>query len=433
MKDILIQGGRIIDPGQNTDQTGDLLIQSGKIAKTGAKPAPDAITINAAGMVVCPGFIDIHTHLREPGDEEKETIASGTLAAARGGYTTVCCMPNTSPPLDNAAALDFVTEKAQTEGAVRVLPIGCISQGRAGETITEMNELAGAGAVGFSDDGAPAANAALLRHALEYSLALNLPVMEHCEDTALTQDAQMNEGIVATRLGLAGWPAAAEEITIARDAALAELSGGRLHICHVTTAGGVDIIRRAREKGVRVSAEVTPHHLTLTETAVIGYGTAAKVCPPLRTGKDIDALIQGLKEGVIDAIATDHAPHTPVDKLCEFALAPFGISGLETALGSLMGLVHSGKLPLELVISKLTCEPAKIIASAGLSGTLAAGNTADVTIFDPDREWTVNTAEFASRGRNTPLQGQTLKGRVMATIYRGNPVYEDDSIRKTAV
>jgi dihydroorotase len=433
MKDILIKGGRIIDPAVSRDETADLLIRAGKIAKAGTKPAADAIIIDAAGMVVCPGFIDIHTHLREPGDEEKETIASGTRAAAKGGFTTVCCMPNTNPPLDNAAAIEFVNERAAETGLVRVLPIGCISQGRAGNIITEMCDMAGAGAVGFSDDGSPAATAVLLRHALEYCRDLDRPVMDHCEDTALTDGAQMNEGIIATRLGLKGWPAAAEEITVARDVALAEMTGGRLHICHATTAGVVDIVRRAKEKGIRVTCEVTPHHLTLTDEAVIGYNTDAKVSPPLRTRKDIDALIVGLKEGVIDAIATDHAPHTEVDKLCEFGYAPFGISGLETALASALTLVHAGKLPLELVISKLTCEPARIIGGHNLSGTLKAGEAADVAVFDPNLSWTVNTREFASQGRNTPLAGQKLKGRVMATICRGELVYSDDALRKESL
>ena len=423
MTDILIRGGRIIDPATGLDQTGDLLLRDGLITKTGTAPAKDTEIIAADGLVVSPGFVDLHTHLREPGDEEKETIASGTLAAARGGYTSVCCMPNTSPPLDDAVAIEFITEKARQTGLVRVLPVGCISRGRQGKEITEMAGLLRAGAVAVSDDGLPALTAELVQHALEYAGALGLPLMEHCEDVTLTRGAQINEGNIATRLGLKGWPAAAEEIILARDAALAALTGGKLHVCHVSTAGAVEIIRRAKDRGVNITAEVTPHHLTLTETAVLGYDTQAKVNPPLRTQADADALIAGLTDGTLDAVATDHAPHLPAEKICEFDLAPFGIIGLETALGSLMSLVHGGQLPLPTLISKLTAEPARIIG--GGYGTLAAGAAADVTIFDPDFSWTVDPEAFASKGRTTPLTGQTLRGRVMLTIYSGQTVHRD--------
>ena len=290
--------------------------------------------------------------------------------------------------------------------------------------------MAEAGAVAFSDDGSPVVSSRLMRQAMEYSLAFGRPIIDHCEDTELAGGGQMNEGIIATRLGLAGVPAAAEENIVARDLGLAELTGARLHIAHVSTRGSVELIRRARERGIRVTAEVTPHHLTLTEKEVIGYNTNAKVNPPLRTEKDIEALISGLREGVIDAIATDHAPHTENNKLCEFAKAPFGISGFETALGSLMSLVHSGKLELNLLIAKLTSGPAGVIGSK--LGTLAIGTPADVAILDPNREWIVDTAEFASRGKNTPLDGRELTGRVMATISDGRLVYRDKEIRVTA-
>jgi len=433
MKPLLIQGGRIIDPSQGIDITGSLLIAEGKILWLGkgekTPPQPDYDVLPARGLVVCPGFIDLHCHLRQPGFEEKETIATGTKAAARGGFTTICCMPNTSPPLDNQTVVEYIKSKSASEGVVRVLPIGCISKGRKGEELAEMGELASAGVIAFSDDGEPALNSHLMRQALDYSRAFDLPIIDHCEDKALTEGGQMNEGIISTRLGLRGIPNAAEEIIVARDLALAQLTGSRLHIAHVTTEGSVELIRRAKEKGIKITAEVTPHHLTLTEERVIGYDTNAKVNPPLRTKRDIKALIQGLNDNTIDIIATDHAPHTEADKLCEFDLAPFGISGLETALGSLMSLVHDREISLVTLIAKLTYEPARIIGNKySKLGTLAIGAPADVTLFDPTLEWVVDTKAFASKGRNTPLAGERLKGKVMATIFQGKLVYKDDSI-----
>jgi dihydroorotase len=433
MRPLLIQGGHIIDPSQGIDEIGNLLITEDEISWLGegeiTLPQPDYDVLRAEGLIVCPGFIDLHCHLRQPGFEEKETIATGTQAAARGGFTTICCMPNTNPPLDNTAVIDYIKLKATLEGVVRVLPIGCISKGREGREIAPMCELASAEVIAFSDDGEPAVDSRLMRQALDYSRVIGLPIIDHCEDTVLTEGGQMNEGIISTKLGLRGIPAAAEEIIVARDLALAQLTGGRLHIAHVTTEGSVDLIRRAKKKGIRVTAEVTPHHLILTEEKVVGYDTNTKVNPPLRTEWDIQALIQGLKENVIDIIATDHAPHTEADKLCEFTLAPFGISGFETALGSLMSLVHDGQLTLPTLISKLTCEPAKIIGNKyGKLGTLASGASADITLFDPDTNWVVDTRGFASKGKNTPLDGSLLKGKVMATISQGKLVYKDDSI-----
>jgi len=432
VKSLLIQGGRIIDPSQGIDEIGSLLITEGKILWLGkgeaTPPQPDYDVLHAQGLIVCPGFVDLHCHLRQPGFEEKETIATGTNAAAKGGFTTICCMPNTNPPLDNQTAVEYVKSKAASEGVVRVLPIGCISKGRKGEELAEMGELASAGVIAFSDDGEPAVNSHIMRQALDYSRAFDLPIIDHCEDRTLTEGGQMNEGIISTKLGLHGIPNAAEDIIVARDLALAQLTGGRLHIAHTTTEGSVDLIRRAKERGIKVTAEVTPHHLTLTEERVIGYDTNAKVNPPLRTERDIQALIQGLNDNTIDIIATDHAPHTEADKLCEFALAPFGISGFETALGSLMSLVHNGQLSLVTLIAKLTHEPAKIIGNKyGRLGTLAIGASADVTLFDPALEWVVDTKAFASKGKNTPLAGERLKGRVMATISQGKLVYKDDS------
>ncbi len=438
---MLIKGGRILDPGQGIDRIGDLLIMDGKIAKLGEKGAilnQGFPVLDASGLVVCPGFIDLHCHLREPGFEEKETIATGTKAAAKGGFTTVCCMPNTNPPLDNRSTVEYVIAKAETEGSIRVLPIGCVTKGREGKELTEMAELAEAGVIAFSDDGEPVRSSAILCHALDYASGLGLTIIDHCEDKTLSEGGLINEGWVSVRLGLKGIPAAAEEIMVARDLALAQLTKGKLHIAHVTTEGSVDLIHRAKDKGVKVTAEVTPHHLLLTEERVMGwhggkdniiYDTNAKINPPLRTQKDIDALLRGLKLGIIDAIATDHAPHTLVDKMCEFGLAAFGISGLETAFGCLMSLVHQDKLDLTTLISKLTIEPAKIIGTKyGELGTLKIGTQADIILFDPNKEWIVDSHHFASKGRNTPFDGCRFKGKIMVTIWGGKIVYKDESI-----
>jgi dihydroorotase len=433
MKPLLIQGGRIIDPGLKLDDVGSLLIVGGKISWVGgAKDTPpgnDYDIFDAKGLIVCPGFIDLHCHLRQPGFEGRETIATGTSAAARGGFTTVCCMPNTEPPLDNKDTVEFVKATAAAEGIVRVLPIGCISRDRMGEELTDMGELAAAGVIAFSDDGEPAANSDLMLRALEYSRASNLPIIDHCEDKALSQGGQMNEGKISAELGLKGTPNAAEDIIVARDLLLSELTGGWVHIAHVSTGGAVELIRRAKEKGVRVTAEATPHHLTLTEERVRDCNTSAKVNPPLRTERDVKALIKGLNDNTIDIIATDHAPHTGAEKRQPFELAPFGISGFDTALGSLMGLVHRGDISLVNLINKLTAGPAKILGKKYGLGTLAIGAPADVTIFAPNLEWTVNIKDFVSKGKNTPLAGEKLKGKVVATIYGGKIVYRDESIK----
>jgi len=438
MKPLLIKNGRIIDPGQKLDEPGSLLIDGGKIVWVGwgkeSPPQTDYDVIDAKGLIVCPGFIDLHCHLRQPGFEEKETIATGTRAAARGGFTTVGCMPNTEPPLDNKKTVELVKATAAAEGTVRVLPIGCISRRRKGQELADMGELAAAGVIAFSDDGEPVKNSPLMRQALEYSRSCKLPVIDHCEDTDLSRGGQMNEGETSAGLGLRGIPNAAEDIIVARDLLLSKLTGGWIHIAHTTTGGAVELIRRAKEKGVRVTAEATPHHLTLTEKMVKSHGTGAKVNPPLRTERDIKALIKGLNDNTIDIIATDHAPHTEAEKHQPFELAPFGISGFETAFASLMGLVHRGDVNLFNLIAKLTAEPAKIIGrSYGGLGTLATGSTADVTIFDPDREWTVDTSKFASKGKNTPLAGEKLKGKVMVTIYGGKIVYKDEGIKVKGV
>jgi dihydroorotase len=432
-KTMLITNGRIIDPSHELDTKGDLLITDDKIKDIAPEikeiPA-DCNVLDANGMIVCPGFIDFHCHLRQPGFEEKETLVTGSRAAAKGGFTTICCMPNTNPPLDTRAAIDYIKAASAADACIRVLPIGCITRGRTGKELADMGELVEAGVVAFSDDGSTVADSRIMKQALEYSLIFGLPVSDHCEDVMLSEGGQINEGIIATRLGLRGIPNAAEENIISRDIALAKLTGARIHIAHVSTEGSVELIRKAKKDGVKITAEVTPHHLTMDEELVLGYDTNAKVNPPLRTRKDISALIEGLKDGTIDIIATDHAPHTNNEKLCEFAMAPFGISGFETALGSLMKLVHQGDMEINLLISKLTAEPAKIIGNRfGKLGILAEGNTADITIFDPDAEWTVDISEFLSKGRNTPLNGAKLKGKVMAVIYNGNLVYKDNSVK----
>jgi dihydroorotase len=421
---LIITNGRIIDPGAGADYYGDLYIRDGQIT---TRFPVDSVTeiIDARGMVVSPGFIDLHSHLRDPGFPEKETIATGTLAAAGGGFTTVCCMPNTFPALDTPVRLDYVKSTALAEGAGRVLPIGCITRNREGKEIAGLREMAYTGAIGFSDDGAPVMHSGLLRQALEISCDLERPIMEHCEDVNLSGTGQMNEGPLATELGLPGIPPAAEEIIVARDLMLSRLTGGWIHICHVSTAGAVALIKNAKREKVHVTAEVTPHHLTLTEEAVRGYDTSAKVNPPLRTEKDIIALIDGLNDGTIDCIATDHAPHTVREKALPFTTAPSGISVFETALGSLLGLVHGQLLTVNALINLLTARPARLLGLSDKLGVITPGAAADITIFDPDRTWIVNPERFISRGRNTPLKGIKLRGKVALTICRGRVIYRD--------
>ena len=441
---LLIRGGHIVDPSQGINQIGDLLISEGKVVQAGgtviASPSLSVIlsrakNLDAKGLVVCPGFVDLHCHLREPGFEDKETIATGTKAAAIGGFVAVCCMANTDPPLDNAAVVDWVKRKASKDSLVAVLLIGCITRDRKGEELTDMAELAEAGVVAFSDDGNPLARSQLMRRAMECSRELGLPIIDHCEDKTLSDNGIINEGQMSAKLHLKGIPAAAEEVMVARDLILARLTKARLHIAHVSTKGSVELIRHAKEAGTSVTAEVTPHHLTLTEERVVrqppnkSFDTNAKVNPPLRTKEDVQALIKGLRDGVIDVIATDHAPHTLADKNCGPEQAAFGISGLETAFGCLMTLVHQREMSLTQLISKLTCESAKVIGRNGELGTLKKGIPANITILDPDREWIVNSRNFASKGKNTPYDGYQLKGKVMATIANGKIVYIDDSLK----
>ena len=444
MTTLAIHNARVIDPALGRDGVADVVIVDGRISRVGPDEGSaviEADRIDATGLVVAPGFVDLHTHLRQPGFEYKETIASGTAAAAAGGFTTVCAMPNTNPPLDSRAAVESLLREAEESARVRVLPIGCISAGRAGRELAPAGELAEAGVVALSDDGDAVADPSLMRHALEYSTAFALPVSQHCEDPSLVRDGHMHEGWVATRLGLRGRPASAEETMVARDIALAELSGAHLHIAHVSTAGSVTLIRAARERGAHVTAEVTPHHLTLTHEEVafgddggmLLYNTSAKVNPPLREQSDVEALRAALSDGVIDAIATDHAPHARMDKEIEFDLAAAGISGLETAFALCMTLVHDGDLDLPTLIERLTAGPVRawhLDTAAGVEGlgTLAPGAAGDLTILDPEAEWTVVPTEFASLGRNTPLAGRTLRGRVVATVAGGRVVHQLEGV-----
>ena len=437
-KSILIKSGRVIDPSSDIDEITDLLIVDGKIAKVGLLDLenPPSEVYNAEGMIVTPGFIDIHCHLREPGEEYKETIETGTKSAAAGGFTTVCAMPNTNPPIDTRSIVDFVKNKALKEGVVRVLPIGCVTKKSHGRELSEMSELADAGVIGFSDDGKPVSDANIMRQALAYSASLGLPIINHCEVPELADGASMNEGWVATRLGLKGMPNTAEEAMVARDISLSELTGGRIHLAHISTAGTLDMVRDAKERGINVTCEVTPHHLTLTDEAVLSigdgntsfdaltphaYNTTAKVNPPLRNITDMSVMARGIKDGTIDFIATDHAPHSSVDKVCTFQEAAFGISVLETALGSVLSLYHNSKLDLTTIIKKLTSDPAEFLGSN--LGTLKVGRPADVTVFDLDEDWKVDTSLFLSKGKNTPLDGATLTGKVKATFYSGENVY----------
>lgn len=439
---ILIRGARLLDPSRGVDARGDLLLRDGAVAACGGSVTPPdgALIVEPVGLTATPGFIDLHTHMREPGREDKETIATGAAAGARGGFTTLCCMPNTDPAIDSAAVVDFIRARAREAGPVRVLPIACVTRRRAGKELAEMEELASAGAVAFSDDGAPVATGALMRMALTYAAQLGLPVIDHCEDYDITRGLGIHEGWVASRLGLAGYPSAGEESLLARDIALAEMTGGHFHAAHVSTRGGAELVRQAKARGVRITAEATPHHLTMSEEWVLGvhgaaepaqaldldaYDTRAKVSPPLRSLSDRAALVEALRDGVIDCVATDHAPHTFADKAAPFDEAAVGLTVLETAFASLMGLVRDGTLPLPDLVHRLTAAPAAILGAAGAGlGTLREGASADVTLFDEAQEWVVDAGAFASKGKNTPLDGERLAGRVVLTIAQGEVAYD---------
>lgn len=428
MRPLIIRGGRMIDPTQRVDARVDLLLVDGRVAEMGQDlAAPDeAEMLDVSGCVVAPGLIDVHVHLREPGFEHKETIASGARAAAAGGFTAVVAMPNTDPPIDNPAAVGFVRAAGERAGFARVYPAGTITVAQAGERISEIGELVGAGAVTVTDDGRPVVNAGLMRSALEYCQTFDLPVSVHAEDLHLSRGGSMNEGVVSTRLGLTGIPNAAEDTMIARDLLLAELTGGRLHIQHVSTRRGVEMIRAAKERGVRVTAEATPHHLALTDVAVESYRTDAKMNPPLRGEADRDAVREGVRDGTLDVIATDHAPHHYDEKEQAFEDAPFGIVGLETALGVVLSeLVHTGMLDLPTLVQRMSCGPARALGLPG--GTLAPGAPADVTVFDPEQTWKVDPTRFTSLSRNTPFRGRRLRGRALRTIVGGRTVWQREA------
>ncbi len=424
---LLITNGRVVDPANRLDTVLDLLIVDGKIAKVGAKlsetyeGAKDAQVIDAYGKLVVPGFIDLHTHLREPGYEYKETIKTGTAAAAAGGFTTVCVMPNTNPVNDHQSVTEFILDKARKEGIVNVCPIGAITKGSKGQELAEIAELKMAGCVAISDDGRPVMNSEVMRRAMEYAKTFDLPVVDHCEDLTLSEGGSMHEGRISTELGLKGIPAASEEVMVARDLILAQQTGAHLHLAHISTANSVRMIREAKARGLKVSAEACPHHFTLTHETLMDFDGNKKMNPPLRTQADVDAVIEGLRDGTLDAIATDHAPHATEEKLQEFESAPFGVIGLETAWPLAYALVESGMLSLEEVVAKLTIYPAKIIKIN--RGTLSEGAVADVTIIDPEETWVVDPAELLSKSKNTPFAGWKMRSQVLKTIVGGKVVW----------
>ena len=420
----LLKSGRVVDPSQGLDEILDLLLVDGTVASIGKDiSAPeDADVIDCSGLIVSPGLIDVHVHLREPGEEHKETIETGVQAAVAGGYTAVCAMPNTDPPIDDPAAVGFIVAEGRKAQAARVYPVGCISVQRAGENLAPIGEMVDAGAVAITDDGNPVMNSGLMRLALEYAQAFGIPVADHPEDLGLSAGRHMNESIVSTRLGLAGKPNAAEEVHIVRDLLLAELTGGQIHLQHISTEFGVDAIRQAKARGVRVTAEASPHHLVLTEEAVEGYRTEAKMNPPLRSVKDVAAVRAGLADGSLDVIATDHAPHHYDEKESAFEDAPNGLVGLETAVGIIMtDIVGEGVIDIATMIDRMSCGPAKAFGLSG--GTLSEGAPGDVTVIDPNLSWTVDPNAFRSKSQNTPFTGRELKGAPSRTIVGGRTVW----------
>jgi dihydroorotase len=428
MTTILLAGGRVLDPSQKLDEIGDVLVSGGVIEAVGGRiePPDHCEIVDCSDFIVSPGFIDVHCHLREPGREDVETIASGARAAAAGGFTAVCAMPNTDPVTDNQAAVGFIIRQASRAAAARVHAIGAISVGQRGEMLAEFGEMVGAGAVAMSDDGRPVVSAQLMRTALEYARTFGVPVIDHCEEPTLAHGGAMNEGIVSARLGLKGIPAEAEEIMVIRDILLARRTGGHVHLAHMSTRGSVELIRWGKERGINVTAEVCPHHISLTEERVGAYDTNAKMNPPLRTASDVEALREAVSDGTIDVIATDHAPHHYDEKEREFADAPNGIIGLETALAvCVTHLVESGALDFPTLVERMSCAPARLFNLPG--GTLRRGAEADITVFDPAHRWTVDPAKMLSKGRNTPYAGMTLSGRAMCTVVGGRIVHRHEN------
>lgn len=423
---LLIKGGRVIDPSQGLDEKLDILVADGKIKEIGKKltAGKGVEAIDAKGMIVSPGLIDMHVHLRDPGLEYKEDIVTGTRAAAAGGFTSVACMPNTKPVNDNKAVTSYIIAKAKAEGLVNVFPVGCITQGMKGENLAEMGDMKEAGCVAVSDDGRPVSNPELMRRALEYAKGMGIMLISHSEDLGLSADGQMNDGFTATELGLKGIPWVAEDAAIARDVFLAEFTNSPIHVAHVSTKGAVRIIRDAKARGVKVTCETAPHYFTLTEDAVRGYDSNAKMNPPLRAAEDVEAIKAGLADGTIDAIATDHAPHHLDEKDVEFVLASNGIIGLETSLPLSLALVEGKVFDLNALITAMSLNPARIL---GIDrGTLAPGSVADITIIDPDAVWTVEAEKLASRSKNSPFLGKEMKGRATYTIVGGKIVFKRD-------
>ncbi|MEJ5251489.1 MAG: dihydroorotase [Chthonomonadetes bacterium] len=424
----IFRKAHVCDPSQGIDRVADVVVDEGKVLAIVDDSTPYDVgsceVIDCSGLVLTPGLIDLHVHLREPGFEYKEDVQSGTAAAVAGGFTAVCCMPNTDPPLDEPSVIRGLLKRAEQVGVARVYPIAAITKGLQPEGLTEMAALKEAGAVAVTDDAYPLQSAEVLRRGMEYAGQLGLPVLTHCEDKSLTKDACMNEGLTSTIMGLRGMPAVAEETQVARNCLLSLYTGCRLHILHVSTAGAVRIIRWAKERGAPVTAETCPHYFALTDEACMGYNTNAKMNPPLRTQADCDAIVEGLLDGTIDAIATDHAPHAAHEKAQEFALAPFGIVGLETAFAlSFTELVSTGRMSLSALIEKMSCQPAKILGLPG--GTLAPGAPADIALFDLKRSWTVRSSEFRSKSRNTPFEGWELTGKPVLTMVAGRIVYRE--------
>jgi len=420
---ILVKNGHLIDPKNNIDGRYDVLIEDGKVAAVGADlTANDAEMIEADGLLVAPGLIDIHVHLRDPGLEYKEDIISGTRAAAAGGVTSIACMPNTRPVIDTVPVVEYIINKARRHGSANVYPVATISQAMKGDVLSEMGELKAAGCVAFSDDGVPVVSGELMRRAFEYADTFGAPIISHAEDLTLVGEGCMNEGEVATELGLKGIPWVAEDAVTAREIMLAEFTNSRLHIAHVSTKGSIELVRQAKARGVKVTCEATPHHFTLTDEAVRGYNTNAKMNPPLRTQADVDAVRAGLADGTIDAIATDHAPHHYDEKNVEFPVALNGIVGLETILPLTMDLVRTGAITRRQAIALLTCQPATII---GIDrGSLEVGAVADLTIIDPDLEWTLDVRHLKSKSKNTPFDGWTMRGAAIRTLLAGRTVYQ---------
>lgn len=423
MTRLLIKNGRVIDPSQSVDRVTNLLVEDRRIAGFDVSPNGQDTILDATGKIVSPGLIDMHVHLREPGREEDETIASGTAAALAGGFTSIACIPNTEPPIDTQATVEFVRHQAALAGNCNVFVVACVSKNREGKELSEIGQLVEAGAVAFSDDGAPVYDAELMRRAFEYCLMFNKPILNHAEVRELTQGGVMHEGLVSMILGLPGMPSAAEDVMVSRDIALAEATGGRIHIMHVSSGNAVELVRRAKRRNVRVTTEVCPHHFTLTDECLRKFDSNYKMSPPLRSRDDVAACVAGLVDGTIDVICTDHAPHAQEKKMQELDLAPFGIIGLETALSLVvMQLIEPGHLNWRQAIEKMTVNPARVLGLR--KGTLAPGADADITIIDPARSWTVDPARFRSKSRNTPFAGWQMRGRAETVIVGGKIKYQ---------